>query len=131
MRYLRNWHGDGAPKAFGYAPTPEEAVRAGKDAAGPESEEESRGFAALYMHYLEDRIYGEQASSSPAFDILGLTPPFTIDDVKAAYRAKAKESHPDAGGDANAFNQVETAYRTALASLGRAAFSPRSSCTTA
>ena len=30
--------------------------------------------------------------------MLGLMPPYALEDVKAAYLAKAKELHPDKGG---------------------------------
>lgn len=54
----------------------------------------------------------------PCLAILGLTPPVSADDVKAAYRRKAKETHPDHGGDAAAFNRVTSAYREAMALCG-------------
>jgi DnaJ-class molecular chaperone len=40
--------------------------------------------------------------------------PCAIDEVKAAYRRRAKEAHPDAGGKAEDFIAIETAYRAAL-----------------
>jgi hypothetical protein len=47
--------------------------------------------------------------------LLGLTPPFTKDAVKDAYRRLAKEAHPDLGGDPARFVELEKAYRQALA----------------
>jgi len=44
------------------------------------------------------------------YEALGLEPGASSDEVKAAYRAKAKEHHPDAGGNAEAFKEVQEAY---------------------
>ena len=48
--------------------------------------------------------------------ILGLTFPFTLQDLKRAYRKKALETHPDSGGTAEAFRSVHNAYQALLAS---------------
>lgn len=45
---------------------------------------------------------------------LGLLPPYSIEDVKRAYRHLAKRSHPDAGGDAETFSKLRQAYERAL-----------------
>ena len=42
--------------------------------------------------------------------VLGLTWPLGTQDVKAAYRKKAKELHPDAGGDAELFQELKGDY---------------------
>ena len=44
--------------------------------------------------------------------ILGLTFPFTLQELKRAYRKRALETHPDSGGTAEAFRSVHTAYQT-------------------
>ena len=49
-----------------------------------------------------------------AFRQLGLRPPASLDDIKAAYRRKALEAHPDRGGDPAEFHAVEAAYRQLL-----------------
>jgi hypothetical protein len=49
--------------------------------------------------------------------ILGLLPPYTIEDVKAAYRDKVKLAHPDRGGSVEAFNDIQTAFERAQAYL--------------
>ncbi len=46
--------------------------------------------------------------------ILGLLPPYTLEDVKAAYRVKVLEAHPDRGGDVAEFLKVEEAYLQAI-----------------
>jgi hypothetical protein len=45
---------------------------------------------------------------------LGLTPPVTVEMVKARYRALAKQAHPDAGGSAARFVALKTARDQAL-----------------
>ena len=47
------------------------------------------------------------------FEVLGLAPPLTLDDVELAYREKAKSAHPDAGGDAEQFRKLQEAYERA------------------
>ena len=41
---------------------------------------------------------------------LGLAPPYTIEDVKEAYRTKAMQLHPDKGGDTGQFNELHEAF---------------------
>jgi hypothetical protein len=57
----------------------------------------------------------EELTGEPGYprclEILGLSPPVTLDKIKAAYREKAKILHPDAGGDAGEFRRVNAAYR--------------------
>jgi hypothetical protein len=48
-----------------------------------------------------------------AFDELGLTQNASLDDVKAAYRERVKEVHPDHGGNEDEFKRVREAYTTA------------------
>ncbi|HEX4142024.1 MAG TPA: hypothetical protein VHY91_00605 [Pirellulales bacterium] len=45
---------------------------------------------------------------------LGLAPPYSVEDVKEAYRAKVKTAHPDVGGSAAEFGQIQEAYEQAL-----------------
>lgn len=45
-----------------------------------------------------------------AWSILGLEPGATHAELKAAYRRKALESHPDRGGDPTAFRAVIASY---------------------
>ena len=45
---------------------------------------------------------------------LGITPEATLKDIKAAFRAKALLTHPDQGGDAEAYQAVREAYAEAL-----------------
>ena len=41
-------------------------------------------------------------------------PPYSIEDVKQAYRAKVKTAHPDVGGTAAEFTEIQAAYEQAL-----------------
>ncbi|MEM1394606.1 MAG: J domain-containing protein, partial [Cyanobacteria bacterium P01_H01_bin.150] len=43
--------------------------------------------------------------------LLQLKFPFTKEELKSAYRRKSLETHPDAGGTAEAFRQVNYAYQ--------------------
>jgi len=44
---------------------------------------------------------------------LGLAPPYSVEDVKAAYRDQAKRSHPDHGGSAQEFHALQEAFERA------------------
>jgi molecular chaperone DnaJ len=44
------------------------------------------------------------------YQTLGLRPDAAPEDIKRAYRTKAREHHPDAGGDAERFKEVTHAY---------------------
>ncbi len=51
------------------------------------------------------------------YDVLGVAPGATAEQLRHAYRAAARRTHPDAGGSAPAFAQVNVAYRV-LADVG-------------
>lgn len=44
------------------------------------------------------------------YSILGVAKGATADTIKRAYKEKAKEHHPDRGGDANKFAEISNAY---------------------
>jgi hypothetical protein len=46
------------------------------------------------------------------FDVLGVRPEASFDEVSAAYRRLAKRSHPDAGGSHDAMVELNAAYET-------------------
>ncbi|MFB6281533.1 MAG: J domain-containing protein [Haloferacaceae archaeon] len=48
-----------------------------------------------------------------AFSELGLSPDADAAEVRAAYRERVKDVHPDQGGDSEAFKRVREAYATA------------------
>jgi hypothetical protein len=45
---------------------------------------------------------------------LGLLPPYTLSDVKSAYRTKALATHPDRGGTSDDFIKIHQAYQQAM-----------------
>jgi DnaJ-class molecular chaperone len=56
------------------------------------------------------------------YAILGIDRLATSDEVKAAFRAKAKASHPDRGGDRGEFESVKHAYMVLSVSRKRAQY---------
>lgn len=45
------------------------------------------------------------------YEILGVTPSSTLEEIKAAYRRACMTTHPDRGGTPEAFDAVHRAYR--------------------
>ena len=45
---------------------------------------------------------------------LSLLPPYSLDDVKSAYRAKVLKTHPDRGGSTHEFLKIQEAYERAV-----------------
>jgi hypothetical protein len=50
----------------------------------------------------------------PFMVALGLLPPYSREDVQAAYHEKAKATHPDRGGSLTEFERLHAAYEQAL-----------------
>lgn len=64
-----------------------------------------------------------------AWAVLAIAEGAPLDDIKRAYRSRARETHPDHGGDADAFRRVQRAYEkltARAASASRANRRPRS-----
>lgn len=53
------------------------------------------------------------------YEVLGVSTDARSEQVHAAYRAKVKEVHPDAGGTAEAFNEVALAYEVLINDVRR------------
>lgn len=56
------------------------------------------------------------------YDLLGISRDATPDEIKRAYRRRAREHHPDAGGDAEAFKQITHAHQVLSDSSRRARY---------
>lgn len=54
---------------------------------------------------------------SPYLDILCLNYPFTLAELKQAYRRQALKYHPDRGGDGEKFRRLQAAYEYLLRNL--------------
>ncbi|MFN3360876.1 MAG: DnaJ domain-containing protein [Pseudanabaenaceae cyanobacterium] len=53
----------------------------------------------------------------PYLDMLDLDYPFTIAELKQAYRRQALRNHPDRGGDAEKFRKIQAAYEYLLQNI--------------
>lgn len=51
--------------------------------------------------------------SRPWYEVLGVSPDAPAEVVEAAYKAMRRKTHPDSGGSAEAFNEVQDAYEEA------------------
>ncbi|CAJ1394168.1 unnamed protein product [Effrenium voratum] len=61
------------------------------------------------------------ALRADCWQVLDLEPGASRDEVKKAFRAKIRTAHPDAGGSAQQFAEVRSAYQAALAEAGTGA----------
>lgn len=64
------------------------------------------GFAALPAP-------GETSGES-WWDVLGVSSQANLDEIKFAYRSRAREHHPDVGGDPAEFDRITKAYKIAI-----------------
>lgn len=69
---------------------------------------------------LERAFTGFSALPPPRshWDILGLSPGASLDQITAAYRAKARAAHPDAGGSTAAMAELNDAREAAMREAG-------------
>jgi len=78
-----------------------------------------RGFREEVRHLYAEAFDGDpdvESGPRPSWaDVLGLAPPFTLDRVRSAYRARSRTAHPDAGGSDEAFVRLQAAYDEARA----------------
>lgn len=71
------------------------------------------------------RRVGREPPPGSIWEILGVGPHATIEEIRAAFRQRALVTHPDRGGDPDAFRALRRAHDEALARRGRAARRPR------
>lgn len=79
-----------------------------------------RGFVEeiheLYSDIFADMAAGKNADTLPEWAIvLEIVPPFRLDLVREAYRARSLVVHPDVGGSNAEFVKLRSAYETAVA----------------
>ncbi|WP_194421028.1 J domain-containing protein [Microbacterium abyssi] len=60
--------------------------------------------------------------SASAYEVLDVAPDATAEEIKRAFRLRLRQTHPDAGGDASAFIQVQRAWELIGTPEGRAAY---------
>ncbi|ERG93761.1 J domain-containing protein [Haloquadratum walsbyi] len=54
----------------------------------------------------------QTAAKQEVYEILEIEPGVSQEDIKAAYRERARETHPDTGGSKEEFLEVQEAYDT-------------------
>ena len=91
----------------------------GGSPGGPGGRQGSRGGQGSWRH--QRRTSGASPArgslggvSRDHFLTLGLTPEATEEEVKAAYRERVKQEHPDQGGDVREFMRIQEAYEFLL-----------------
>lgn len=61
----------------------------------------------------------EAGSGESWWSVLGINADADTEDVKAAYRKRAMDTHPDRGGTTEGFHKVQDAYKQAMEALGQ------------
>lgn len=67
-----------------------------------------------YTHTFTNHGLFVSSVTLAAFKVLGLAPTATVQEIKHAFRQKAKIAHPDTGGNAETFKKLNEAYQLAL-----------------
>lgn len=68
---------------------------------------------------------GRESPPGSIWEVLGVGPHATIDEIRTAFRQRALVTHPDRGGDPDAFRALRRAHDEALARRSRSARRPR------
>ena len=96
--------------------------RGDTDAVLVEHEMPGRQLGERLPFAVPDVAFGDPAAdadpTASAFAELGVAASADIEEVRAAYRRRVKETHPDQGGDEAAFKRVREAYTTAKKHAG-------------
>lgn len=66
-------------------------------------------------------MFTSPLSASP-YEVLGVAPSATDDEIRRAYRVRARRTHPDVGGDAAEFVQVQQAWEILGSAAARAGY---------
>ena len=123
----------------GGARTRDEALRHAEKAAGRALVEIEPLWARAWARILMDlppftQPAADSTTSTPRasrapeasiWQLLGLNPQATIPEIRAAFRQRALVTHPDRGGDPEAFRALRRAHDEALARRTRAGKRPR------
>jgi hypothetical protein len=72
-----------------------------------------------------ERVRPAPAPDASAWSVLGLSPGASLADVRRAFQRRALETHPDQGGEAEAFQKVQRAYEKLIERLEREAKRPQ------
>ncbi len=80
----------------------------------------ARGFRAevAYLYDVPREDTRDSDAPLPWAAILGLTEPFTIEQIRQAYRSRSREAHPDVGGSHEEFVRLQRAYQQAMRACG-------------
>jgi hypothetical protein len=117
----------------GAASSREEALAAAEKRAGTKLAEIDALWAKAWMRVLRGQTpWPSKSSREPrsasvrsepqaesVWTLLGVSPRATEAELKAAYRKKAIEAHPDHGGDAETFRRIVAAYADARRRIKR------------
>ncbi len=72
----------------------------------------------MHARWAPAAMRGSGVKVAAALELLGMSRPYTADDVRIAYRSRVKASHPDAGGsaavDQHALRQAKDCLLSAL-----------------
>lgn len=77
----------------------------------------SRGFRAEVRHRYGLGEPAEGEAGPPWAAVLGVSPPYTLETVRLAFRLRSRRAHPDLGGTAGEFRRLKAAYDAARAYL--------------
>jgi hypothetical protein len=112
--------------AQGGARSREEALRAAARAAGRPLTEIDPSWARAWARILVGEDPWPRRGAAPparraagpppisSWQLLGVAPDATLEELKRAYRQRALAAHPDRGGDAAAFRELKRAYDAAV-----------------
>ncbi len=77
------------------------------------------------MRRAYDRSVPDSPLAASPYDVLGVSPTASDDELRRAYRRRLRETHPDAGGRAEEFHAVQDAWELVGTPEARAAYDAR------